>query len=106
MSIPRNCGTCAFWRAGAFPTTESPAPDQSAANLGVCENIVPQVFIVMGDPVTLQPATHATRCCAEWISVWPGDDEDDDDPDPGEPAPDPKGRVRQLFPITPNPIAA
>lgn len=106
MSIPRRCGTCAFWRAGAFPTTESPAPDESAARLGVCENIVPQIFIINGDAETLQPATHESRCCAEWISVWPGDDEDDDDPDPGEPAPDPKGRVRQLFPIRPNPIAA
>ena len=100
----RECGTCAYWRAGAFPNTDFPAPADSQALNGVCENIVPQIYIVNGIPETLQPMTHATRCCAEWRSVW-FDDGPDDDPDGGEPKPAPDlSRVRALFPV--QPIAA
>ena len=99
----RSCFTCVFWRAGASPSADQAALDQSYDEMGACENIVPQVFIINEGPVTLQPTTHATRCCAEWATDWP--DDDPDDPDDGEPHPAPS-RVRNLFPIQPAPIAA
>ena len=98
MSEERNCGTCAFWRAGATTPTDFPARAESFEDVGACENIVPQIYIIGNRPETLQPIMHRTRCCAEWRDAWP--DDDGSDPDGGEPVPKPDGsRVHQLFPI-------
>ncbi|NML88730.1 hypothetical protein HHL26_06570 [Sphingobium sp. TB-6] len=87
-----------------MPDTAIPALDESADHMGVCENIVPMVFIINGGPVTLQPTIHGSRRCAEWTPDWPGDEDDNGG---GEPAPDPAiNRVRQIFPIRPVPTAA
>jgi hypothetical protein len=98
MTDVRNCSTCIYWRAGASTDMTMAARDESYEDVGACENIVPQVFIVGNRPETLQPIMHRTRCCAEWREAWPDDDEDG--PDGGEPVPEPEeSRVRQLFPI-------
>ncbi len=109
----RCCATCAYWRAGAAPSMAVPARDDSHDDMGACENIVPKVVVINEGPTTVQPTTHATRCCADWSSQWVDlgmDPDDPDDPDDGEPhprpAPDPTSRVRNLFPIRPAPIAA
>ena len=74
--------------------------------MGACENLMPQVFIIDGVPVAIQPWVHASRCCGEWTPEWPGDDDPDGD---GEPVPKPEpdlNKVRRLFPNPPKPIAA
>lgn len=92
------CFTCALWRAGASSNTKLAVPDDSAKDVGVCENIAPQVFITDQGPATLQPTMHATRFCAEWIA-------DDDDPDPGGGEEMPADNIHRL-PVQPTPIAA
>lgn len=108
MTDPRRtCSTCVYWRAGASPVMMHDAPDDSADTMGACENIAPQVFIIDGGPFTLQPTTHATRCCGDWTAEWLGDDPDG--PGDGEPHPKPEvdpGRVHRLFLTKPAPIAA
>lgn len=113
MSIVRNCSTCAYWRSGAHSSMLVPALDESYEDVGACENVPPQIITVDGGPETVQPTTHASRCCAEWSRGWVDyDDPDDDDDDPdGEPKPasdpDPDiAKVRRLFPNPPRPIAA
>ncbi|WIA57796.1 hypothetical protein N6H05_08370 [Sphingobium sp. WTD-1] len=109
MTDVRNCSTCIYWRAGASTDMTMAARDESYEDVGACENFAPMICIINEGPVSLQPTTHATRCCAEWQPIW-GSDDPDDDPDE-EPAPKPtpepdRDKVRRLFPNPPRPIAA
>ena len=110
MTSPtRVCATCAYWRAGAVNPTSLAAPDLSEAEIGTCEAIPPQVTVINGQAVTLQPVMHHSRRCADWSDIWIGYDPDDD-PD-GEPVPKPRpdpdvSKVRRLFHNPPRPIAA
>ncbi|EQB03702.1 hypothetical protein L286_11825 [Sphingobium sp. HDIP04] len=66
-------------------------------------------FEVGGVLINAQPETHRSRSCSDFSNgdrrPDGGDDDGPDDGD-GEPVPAPRSRVRQLFPITPAPIAA
>ncbi|ATP20787.1 hypothetical protein [Sphingobium yanoikuyae] len=107
MTDVRNCSTCIYWRAGAITDMTMAARDESYEDVGACENFAPMIYIINEGPVTLQPTTHATRCCAEWLGIWGGDDPDNDPDSAPEPEPKPDiAKVRRLFPNPPRPIAA
>lgn len=102
----QSCAECAFWRRGAPAMTDAAAPDDSVSDIGVCELGLPEIFVIDGAPVFIQPVTHASRCCSQWFPV-DGDDGSGDDPQPN-PSPEPdREKVRRLFPNPPpRPVAA
>ena len=108
MTCPGTCGDCGFWRPGAPADMTMEAPETSAEHVGACEWMPPCVAIINDGPVTLQPTTHYSRCCSNWLPDYP----DDDGPGDGMPAPVPvpdpdRAKVRRLFPNPPpQPIAA
>lgn len=105
MTALHDCSTCAFWRAGTPGNMSQSALDQASAELGTCQNFIPQIFVINGVPEAHQPVTHSTRCCGEWMAAWPDDNDPDGDCEGGPvPKPEPDlGRVRHLFPIRPVP---
>ncbi|QGP80025.1 hypothetical protein [Sphingobium sp. CAP-1] len=106
-----NCGTCAHWCAGAVASTTVPAPRASDKDVGACQvDPPPQIFIINGQAMPLQPVTHNTRTCSNWcpidIDSEPGDEDGDGDTPP-RPRPKPDvDKVRLLFPNPSKPIAA
>lgn len=91
MMKPRQCGTCAHFRAGAAPDMRRPVPVATDEEIGVCEYRLPMAVQgnVAGSMYGAQPAVHASRSCSEHI---PRRDRGD---------PDPRGKVRHLTPVKP-----
>lgn len=69
------CATCSFWSRSLPPiTTGHRWPIGSDDDLGTCQFAPPVVLMLGGAAVSMQPQTHSTRGCDQWLGccVDPG----------------------------------
>lgn len=67
------CATCIFWSRTLPPiTTGHRRPTGADADLGTCQYNPPVVLVVGGAAVSMQPSTHSTRGCFDWLGQGDG----------------------------------
>jgi len=78
MSDIPSCGACVFWRMGVPSDMMHPA-DERTSDYGVCEGVPPIAMPPDGGGMRfVQPTTHKSRACREYLGSG-----DDDDGGPG-----------------------
>ncbi len=77
------CASCSFWSRTLPPiTTGQRRPAGADDDLGTCQFGPPVVLVLSGAVVSMQPQTHSTRRCDEWL----GDFDAPGGPDGGQAA--------------------
>lgn len=62
------CATCCFWSRTLPPVTTGHRRACGADDdLGTCQINPPVVLMLGGAAVSMQPQTHATRACMDWV---------------------------------------
>lgn len=69
------CATCSFWSRKLPPTTTGTRrPKGADEDIGVCQFLPPVVATMSGVAVSMQPETHSTRGCNQWLGGFDGPD--------------------------------
>lgn len=69
------CATCSFWSRSLPPiTTGHRRPAGADDDVGTCQYAPPVVLMLGGAAVSMQPQTHSTRGCDQWLGGFGGPD--------------------------------
>ncbi|MDR6789551.1 hypothetical protein J2Y58_002924 [Sphingomonas sp. BE138] len=69
------CATCSFWSRNLPSITTGLRKAKGAdENLGTCQFLPPVVVALGGSAVSMQPETHSTRGCNQWLGGFEGPD--------------------------------